>query len=171
MNNLSLLTYLKQRKRSFIINKTKYQFFPWVGNITLHYEILVLNKKPCFISSCEIPDLVTLRITACLTLHLRSFRIIQRAESSGLQSKPLERKGEKIKSSGSLGYIPFSVLLRFDSFGMLSGLGSSALYEWFLDVSYDAFKNSFNHFFFSTTWLGVQVDQPRYHFKRSAHTM
>lgn len=89
---------------SFIINKTKYLFFPWVGNISLHFETLF--KKPCFISSCEIPDLVTLRITACLALHLMSFRIIQRAESSGLQSKPFERKGEKVKSSGSLGYIP-----------------------------------------------------------------
>lgn len=54
---------------------------------------------------------------------------------------------------------------RFDSFGMLSSLDSSDLYEWLLDVSYGAFKSSFNHFFFPTTWLGIQLDQPRYPFQ------
>lgn len=39
---------------------------------------------------------------------------------------------------------------RFDSVGTLSSLDSSDLYEWLLDVSYDAFRNHLNHFFFST---------------------
>ena len=77
------------------------------------YAILVCKvthqlrgKKPCFIASCEVSD--TLEMAVRFTLHLRSFRIIQRAKSSGLQCESFGRKEKKSKAEAVYNILLFN---------------------------------------------------------------
>lgn len=128
--------------------KNTFFFSSWVGlcyaNLVCKTTHQLRSNNLCFFAPCEVPDLVSLETTVCLTAYLRSFRIIQRTKSTVLQSEPFERKKKKkIKRRSRLEYILLNSF-RSDPPGTLSSLDldGSAPYTWFLVVSYGGLKNN-----------------------------